>query len=197
MGRGCRLGYCAPLSQLKAGPSCLILHDLSRDRAAGNPCSLTSSPSFLLLQVHPAFPAWGRDTISPAWATLSGPFGHSGRRVPACSLALLASLLPSWTAPQRASQTHVGSWRPRGPAWDRVSLRDPLLSSLQGTPVTNIQWSLEVGSGVGTLSPRVPQQGLIWPAESTPHTSGDGRQRISTLSLSQVQAKRCCNKPLP
>lgn len=38
----------------------LILHDLSKDRAPGNPCSLTSSPSFLLLQVHPAFPGWGR-----------------------------------------------------------------------------------------------------------------------------------------
>lgn len=55
----------------EGGPSCLILHDLSRDRAPGNPCSLTSSPSFLLLQVHPAFPGWGRDTISPALATLT------------------------------------------------------------------------------------------------------------------------------
>lgn len=43
--------------QLKvSSDSHLILHDLSKDRAPGNPCSLTSSPSFLLLQVHPAFP---------------------------------------------------------------------------------------------------------------------------------------------
>lgn len=37
------------------------------NRAPGNSCSLTSSPSFLLLQVHPASQGQGRDTIYPSF----------------------------------------------------------------------------------------------------------------------------------
>lgn len=120
-----RQGWCSPFSELKAlhsqcswpllPPSSSSPMISAGNGAPGNSCGLTFSPSFLLLQVHPASQGVGEGHVSPSLGCslnsyADDPLGILGNEAPSLRGRSQMPWSPSWMDPQRPSQAHLSCW---------------------------------------------------------------------------------------